>query len=157
MKQLIIGLVSIIVFIISILLAEYYVRPGSSLKPALPTAQDLATDFSWKRLLALGSATLVGIIFGYLFTRFSELHARNIQRVNILAEIKRMFSATNFYLALCASPIVFAVIIAASKEAPILASLLLAFQNGFFWQSVMPKERTEHTPVVNPKVEKIKS
>ena len=153
MKQLIIGLISIIVFTVSIVLTEYYMRPGSSLKPALPTtAEELASDLSWERLLAIGGVTIIGISFGYLFTRFSELKAKNIQKVNILTEIKRMFSATNFYLGLCASPIVFAVIITVSKETPILASLLLAFQNGFFWQSVMPKGHLEQSTTLPEKV-----
>jgi hypothetical protein len=139
MKQITLGLLSVIIFITSILFAEYNMRPGSSLKPVLPTAQELTVDVSWRRLLAIAVATIAGIVLGYLFKRFSELHANKIEQVNVLEEIRHMFSATNFYLGLFASPIVFAVIIAASKEAPMLASLLLAFQNGFFWQSIMPK------------------
>lgn len=139
--KLLLALVSVFVLGAGSLAAEYYMRPSTNLKPAFPTAQDLTIDISWKRLMAVGLVTIMGIVFGYLFTRFSELHAKQIEEVDVRTELKRMLSSTSFYLGLLVSPIVFAVIIAASKGAPMLAALLLAFQNGFFWQGIMPKAK----------------
>jgi len=78
----------------------------------------------------------VGIIVGSLFQNLSAAGAT----VNIVAELKAVFSATSFWLSVCVAPFVLFSVYATVSAAPgDAASYLLAFQNGFFCQSVFKK------------------
>jgi hypothetical protein len=105
---------------------------------ASPT--DLA--FSGEKAFALGMVAvtavvmLLGILFGCLYRRFS----RNSGRVNAVKEIKDVLTSGSFLSALCVSPFVFFAVYAIVKQRPgDPASLLLAFENGFFCESIFQR------------------
>jgi hypothetical protein len=140
--RVLLRVICVAVFLGALVLTNYYLSrawAGSPLNFALPNVEELKQDFSWQRMASIAGVMLAGIVFGYFYQRFTELSRRGVQSVRIGREVKKMLSATSFYLALFASPIVFGIVIAASKGAPLFAALFLAFQNGFFWQTVMPK------------------
>jgi Trk-type K+ transport system membrane component len=79
-----------------------------------------------------------GILFGCLFRRIGKL-----EKINILAELKGVFSSGSFWAALCVSPFVFFgvyAVVSASPGDP--SSYLLAFQNGFFCESIFTQLTT---------------
>ncbi|MHA4811893.1 hypothetical protein ACX0G9_27605 [Flavitalea flava] len=140
MKKTILYTLCILVFICAVY--------GTSVYLDIVQAEDASelgfmdNSYSVKNILPMvynAIAMLLGIVFGFFYTRFSELQRQSIPIINIGAEFKNLFKATSFYLALAASPIIFGIIIGISKGISISAALLLAFQNGFFWQNVMPK------------------
>lgn len=93
-------------------------------------ALDLANVFLVAGLM------LFGLIFGCLFRQLSGQH----KAINLLTELKIVFTSSSFLSALCVSPFVFMSVYAVVKGSPgDPASMLLAFQNGFFCESVFSK------------------
>ena len=77
---------------------------------------------------------IAGIAFGCLFRQISKATAA---KINIIHEIRDVFSSPSFWTALCVSPFVMFSVYAVVSTAPgDPASYLLAFQNGFFCESV---------------------
>jgi hypothetical protein len=74
-----------------------------------------------------------GIFFGCLYRRI-----RNQQgSVQILKEVKGVFSSSSFIGAMCVAPFLFISVYNLVGHQPgEVSSYLLAFQNGFFWESV---------------------
>jgi hypothetical protein len=139
MKKPILIIVSISIFLVVILLTGLWLNANSGID-----AQQGFFDFKSGSdnvlpMIFSGIAMLAGIIFGCFYNRFTELQKQNVTQAELGREAKAIFTSVSFYLALSASPIVFGVIIIASKGISLLPSVLLAFQNGFFWQNVMPK------------------
>jgi len=84
-----------------------------------------------------------GIFFGCLYRR-----VRNRQgSIQILTELKAVFSSSSFIAAMCIAPFLFIgvynVVGRQPGEAP---SYLLAFQNGFFWESVFREFEPHASP-----------
>ena len=74
-----------------------------------------------------------GIVFGCLYRRLVGPD----RQVNPLRELRRVFTSTSFLAALCVSPFVFMAVYAVVANTPgDPASYLLAFQNGFFCESI---------------------
>lgn len=87
---------------------------------------------------------LLGLIFGCLFRRM----AGRKEEVNIMSELKSVMRSSSFLSALCVSPFVFMSVYAVVKGTPgDPASMLLAFQNGFFCESVFAKMFPSQAPV----------
>jgi hypothetical protein len=75
----------------------------------------------------------VGLVFGCLFRRIVGKKGS----IKAFAELKAVFRSSSFLAALCVSPFVFMTVYAVVSESPgDPASYLLAFQNGFFCESV---------------------
>lgn len=119
---------------------------------ASPT--DLA--FNGEKAFAIGmvvltaAVMLLGILFGCLYRRLSKLTGQ----VNAIKEMRDVLSSESFLSALCVSPFIFFAVYAIVKQRPgDPASLLLAFENGFFCESIFhkmfPKDGDRGTPVGN--------
>jgi hypothetical protein len=77
---------------------------------------------------------IAGIVFGCLFRQISKAATPSI---NIVQEVRAVFSSPSFWTALCVSPFVLFSVYAVVSAAPgDPASYLLSFQNGFFCESV---------------------
>jgi hypothetical protein len=129
---------SVVVFIAALLIVQFQLN-GANVTFAMPDENELqSTD--WLLLGAQALLLLFGIMFGYFHRRFTLLRDGGVNTVNIFMEFRGMFSATRFYLALFAAPIVFGVILVATEGMAFMPALLVAFQNGFFCEKVMPEQ-----------------
>ncbi len=80
-------------------------------------------------------AMLAGIISQYVFEKAKD--ARD-SKINLRSVLSRMVTNSRFIMALFVSPLIFNsiyLIIGANPQS--IGDYLLAFQNGFFWQSVI--------------------
>ena len=78
----------------------------------------------------------LGIVFGCLFRRV----AGSDRQINLLQELRIVFGSSSFIAALCVSPFVFmGVYVTVAASPGDAASYLLAFQNGFFCESIFNK------------------
>jgi hypothetical protein len=94
------------------------------------------SQFPWTSYALTCLAMVIGIYFASLYR---NLAGRDGQ-VNILQESLLALTAATFWRAICVSPLVFMALYKASGDVPgDLPSLLLAFQNGFFWENVLKK------------------
>jgi len=102
-------------------------------------------------IVATAVVMILGIIFGCLFRRLSGPD----RPVNLWSEFSSVIQSSSFLAALCVSPFVFLGIYALVRDAPgDPASYLLAFQNGFFCESIfrrMFKEDGMAAQAVPPK------
>jgi len=93
-------------------------------------------DFPVLAYILVCIAAILGVFFGCLFRRL----APRKHSVNILRESKMVLRSVSFWRALCASPLVFGSIFVYVNQRPgDLPSLLLAFQNGFFCESILSR------------------
>jgi|GEM_PF-5957522 len=90
-----------------------------------------------------------GIVFGCLYRRLVGPN----RQVNPLLELRGVFTSTSFLAALCVSPFVFMAVYTVVANTPgDPASYLLAFQNGFFCESIfkqiteVPRPTEPHPP-----------
>jgi hypothetical protein len=94
-------------------------------------------SFPIASLIGTSLLLLVGIMFGTLFRTIS---AKEGKRVDIVAEIRDVFTDNSFWISICVSPFVFFAVYAVIRASPSdPASYLLAFQNGFFCESVFKR------------------
>lgn len=141
MNRTLLASVCTLVFIVAIYFTAVYVDKAQDDDKSLGfIVASGSPGKSFVPMIYNGIAMLLGIMFGFFYNRFAELQRAGIQKVNPKAELKTLFTATAFYLALAASPVVFGIVMIASKGVSLLAAIFLAFQNGFFWQNVMPKQ-----------------
>jgi hypothetical protein len=91
-------------------------------------------EFPFVYFVLTAFVLFVGIVFGCLFR---QIKAITSGRVVIWNEVKGVFSSPSFWAALCVSPFVLFGVYATVSTAPgDPASYLLAFQNGFFCESI---------------------
>ena len=129
--------VSIIVFAASVVLGTYLQsRPG--LQFAVPSPAEIA-QLDWVTVVLQGMALLVGIFFGHLHRTLSELRAKSVNTVDMLAVLAGLGRSTGFWTALTAAPLIFGIVIVLTGPIPLGTALFLAFQNGFFWERVIPQ------------------
>lgn len=77
---------------------------------------------------------LVGIVFGCLFR---QVRSNSQQRLSISSELDVMWHSVSFWSAILVSPLVFGGVFFVGQENPSgNAALFLAFQNGFFCESI---------------------
>jgi hypothetical protein len=87
--------------------------------------------------LATTILLLLGIIFGSIFRNISQMENKE---VDIIHEARRVFKEASFWTSVCVSPFVFFAVYAVIRSSPSdPASYLLAFQNGFFCESVFKR------------------
>jgi len=99
-----------------------------------------ASASPWRPILrGLGMAlTMVaGIVSSLLVERVTAAKSTNIK-----GELKGVFQSSQFIIAVVVAPIVFNAFYASVSEVPRgLPDFMLAYQNGFFWQSVLERVR----------------
>lgn len=84
--------------------------------------------------------TLLGVIFGSFYRNLQEKkHKGQIYIKNKLSFIKKVFSTIDFWISVCASPLVYMIIFNSIKESSISSLILIAFENGFFITVIMDK------------------
>ena len=71
--------------------------------------------------------------------------------IDIFSEVRAVVNSSSFWAAICVSPFVFGATFVAIGSSPgDASSLLLAFQNGFFWESIfarlLPSGNAPQTP-----------
>jgi hypothetical protein len=120
--------VAVLVFVIGVVATFYQAAPSDQLSffgNSFPAAAFAATTI----------LLIAGIVFGCLFRQISGRAASS--RINIVKEVQDVFASPSFWTALCVSPFVLFGVYAVVSAAPgDPASFLLAFQNGFFCESV---------------------
>jgi heme/copper-type cytochrome/quinol oxidase subunit 1 len=142
MRRTVVGILGVVVLFAISYLTFYQASPV-----------DLA--FNGEKAFALGMVALtavvmlLGILFGCLYRRLS----RNPGKVDAFKEFKEVLSSGSFLSALCVSPFVFFAVYAIVKQRPgDPASLLLAFENGFFCESIFQRMFPRDTPTQSPAV-----
>lgn len=102
-------------------------------------AQEAVTS-PWRpiiRGLGMALTMVAGIASSLLTERLTSSNGTNTWR-----ELKGVFQSTQFILAVVVAPIVFNAFYASVSEVPRgLPDFMLAYQNGFFWQSVLERVR----------------
>lgn len=94
------------------------------------------SQFPWSSYALTCIAMVVGIYFASLYRNLAGREGQ----VSIVRESLLAFTAVTFWRAICVSPLVFMALYKTSGDVPgDLPSLLLAFQNGFFWENVLKK------------------
>ncbi|MBV8759850.1 MAG: hypothetical protein JO257_21350 [Deltaproteobacteria bacterium] len=137
MKWLSAGIGGLLFFGASLYLGEVLaVGGGLTFHGALPGPASSNTP--WSTIMVDGIVLLVGIVIGNLYGRLKILRTKGVVDVNIGGELGGMVKSIDFWLGLCAAPVVFGVVINLAHGTTLVASSVLAFQNGFFWQTVMP-------------------
>jgi hypothetical protein len=105
------------------------------------------SSFPWVAFAATCVAMLIGIFFGSLYRALGDRQGE----ISIGNEVVKVVRSSSFWRALCVSPLVFLAIYTISKGLPgDIPSLLLAFQNGFFWESVLKREAPRAQPAATP-------
>lgn len=98
----------------------------------------------WLNVALVAFLMLLGLMFGCLFRQITG----RTGRVDVIAEVSIMLTSSSFLSGLCVSPFVFMSVYAVVKGSPgDPASLLLAFQNGFFCESVFSRLFAENNRV----------
>jgi hypothetical protein len=91
-----------------------------------------------------------GVIAGYLYEKAKQ---STTDHVDILRLLRGMPASPRFIMALVISPIVFhGVLITINAATLTLADYLLAFQNGFFWETIirgMSRPMTQSSPATS--------
>jgi hypothetical protein len=94
------------------------------------------SEFPWPEFIATCVAMFLGIFFGTLYRRLSIA----APTISIIEEVRSVFDTAAFWKAVCVAPLVFLALYAVAKGTPgDLPSLLLAFQNGFFWENILKR------------------
>lgn len=130
-----IALAALIAMALSLLIANVPWSFEGSLRGTLPKATDLLM------MGAQALAIVFGICFASFHYRLSTLVEQGVQSIVVGTELKMLTASTRFWLALSVAPIIFCVIVKLTDEMSGVAALIVAFQNGFFWEKVLPHAR----------------
>lgn len=101
---------------------------ASAGETALHTAQNNA------RFITLVAVMLSGIVASYIF----EITKKSKSTINIFRELAKMLTSSRFIMAIVVSPLIFnSIYLIVGDNPQSIGDYLLAFQNGFFWETVM--------------------
>ena len=135
MKAITIGFLSLLVLVGSTAATVSFIS-GKRLSEFgfSPLVQD---QTSWVAVCGLALMMFFGIFASHAFEQVRSPHASIL---HIGSVIRGMVSGKPFLMSVILSPLVFnAIIIAVGENPTRISDYLLAFQNGFFWQTVMSK------------------
>ncbi|MEQ4718009.1 hypothetical protein [Nonomuraea sp. B19D2] len=111
----------------------FVVARSSDTRPRM-SVPGSAPDATWGQLAVLVAVMVAGLVAGHLFEELKKASGR----ISIIAELRGITSSPRFWMALLVGPIVFMSVYLAIKDHPhTLADYLLAFQNGFWWETVL--------------------
>jgi hypothetical protein len=104
-----------------------------------------AGQLNYGELAVLVVAMLLGVIASYVYQRASN--SGDDDNIALGSLFRAMWTNPRFIMALVVSPLVFNGVLVAIADASLtIAHFLLAFQNGFFWETViaqpLPKSPT---------------
>ena len=127
MKASAINIVSIAFLVFVTYLVFYYSGSGGGLNW-------WGDIFPYIQFVSTVVLMLVGIIFGCLFR---QIRSNSQQSISIQTEVRVMWHSVSFWSAILLSPLVFSGVFFVGQENPSgHAALFLAFQNGFFCESI---------------------
>jgi hypothetical protein len=134
---------SIIVFLVSLgglFVLEVHRTAGVSPFSADQSLAQHRTELI--QILMLAVSMLAGILFGFLYRRARQLAGGQFL---LWRELRQALTSADFFMALFAAPLVFLGIYIVAKDAPgSAASVLFAFENGFFCKTIVERaERNE--------------
>ena len=136
----------IALFVICTMAVNYHVHRGISVIPMMPT--ETGSVFNWRPWI-LGLAMLVGIFAGHLYPRLNQL-----EHHSVLTIFRQALKSNVLWGAIIACPLVYAVVYVLAKDQPdSIISATLAFENGFFCQTIIDTKHKEKaaTPTNNAK------
>jgi hypothetical protein len=127
-------LVGVLFLVATTYFAQVYIaakQVGTTLQYFAPTQnQEIALKF-----ILIVVVMLVGTTSSYLFEKAKTAPDGTI---NLRAEMSKMMSSSKFIMALVVSPLIFnSVYLVIGDNPQSIGDYLLAFQNGFFWESVI--------------------
>jgi hypothetical protein len=104
------------------------------------------SKFPFSAFLLTCTLMLLGILFGSLFRRLGGPS----RKIDVIAEFREVISSSSFIAALCISPFVFSGVYMVALQSPgDPSSYLLAFQNGFFCESIFRRMFPDDQPRVD--------
>jgi uncharacterized membrane protein YeaQ/YmgE (transglycosylase-associated protein family) len=134
MKRTLLSLLSILFLIALTLLTLHFLSKKDFL-----LAQEASVS-PWRpivRGLGMAATMIAGILSSLLAERVTSATT-----IDIRQELKGVLKSGQFLMAVVVAPIVFNAFYASISEAPRgLPDFMLAYQNGFFWQSVLERVR----------------
>ncbi|MDS4025789.1 MAG: hypothetical protein RKO25_02170 [Candidatus Contendobacter sp.] len=135
MKQSIINIASIIFLVAATYGTYYYTSPESGLNW-------WGEIFPYGKFISTVLLMLIGIVFGCLFRQIKN----KTGNISIFTELKIMWGSPSFWSAILVAPLVFGGVFFVGDENPAnKTALFLAFQNGFFCESIFNTMfKTEH-------------
>jgi DMSO/TMAO reductase YedYZ heme-binding membrane subunit len=93
------------------------------------------------RVATLVLAMLAGVLSSFLFER---LKPKGTAPVAIGTELSAVFHSAQFFAAVIVAPLVFnGIYVSVSQNPQGLTDYILAYQNGFFWQAVFDRLRSD--------------
>ena len=130
LTAVVIGVVALVALTYAV---QVFLQAGEhemELRAAVAAAEPLQTA-------GLAAALLLGVVASYVYKRAS---AAPDDRLDIVRTLREMVRSGRFWMAFVVSPIVFNVVLVAVGDADLtLTHYLLAFQNGFFWETVFAR------------------
>lgn len=94
----------------------------------------LHTEQNNARFITLVAVMLGGIVASYIF----EITKKSKSTINIFRELAKMLTSSRFIMAIVVSPLIFnSIYLIVGDNPQSIGDYLLAFQNGFFWETVM--------------------
>jgi hypothetical protein len=129
------------VFCGSLIIANY-LQFLPELRFAAPSGEDLK-QLNWTMIVLQALALIAGILFGHVHRVLMELRAQGIQTVEIRQLFGSLGKSTSFWTGLSAAPLIFGVVVVLTGPIPLGTALFVAFQNGFFWERVIPQAPVE--------------
>jgi hypothetical protein len=132
-RQWLLSIIGIILLVLITYSVQIYIAAKNLEGTPNFSSADIFQQIWWKILLLI-VIMVVGIICNYIFERTKLME----DEIHIFKELRRMFIDPKFVMALVIAPFVFNTIYAATGDNPqTLGDYMLAFQNGFFWQSII--------------------
>lgn len=98
---------------------------------------DIASSLPWLRVATIAAAMLAGVFANAVWAAIPRVSGDN-DRVNVGVLLDHAVNSGAFLRAVIVSPIVLLAVYAVVKREPdVFVAHLLAFQNGYFWDSVL--------------------
>ncbi len=143
------GLVGVILlFIITYIAQVYLAAKGAG---EIPNFSETDPQV-WLRVALLAIFMLIGVVCNYVFDRAKKATEDSI---DIRDELIKMLSNPKFIMAIVIAPLTFNSIYVVIGDNPqTIGDYLLAFQNGFFWQSVISTTINTRSSMAQPNAAK---
>ncbi|KQW47206.1 MULTISPECIES: hypothetical protein [unclassified Ensifer] len=94
-----------------------------------------------------GVLLVLGMFCASFHQRMRAQMEQGVQNIRLRRDLRQLTSAPSFWLAMSAAPIIFCVIVKLTDGMSVAASCIVAFQNGFFWQKVLPISERQIAPI----------
>ncbi|MDX1520524.1 MAG: hypothetical protein R3264_02760 [Anaerolineae bacterium] len=101
---------------------------------AITAPEEVHTGQNAARFITLVIVMMGGVVASHIF----DVARTSGPTINVISELTKMFSSSRFVMALVVTPLIFnSVYLIIGTNPETIGDYLLAFQNGFFWESVL--------------------